>query len=116
MSPKNAFSVFIRKLLLSGVFVLVVFSYTTPVLAFNPITYLINTYKNYVAPTTIVVPIIPVVKPDLTTTKPVAVEKTTSPPAVVGNNGVSNLAKVNDATILSILERLINQPSIVAKL
>ena len=103
---KNTFSI-LQKVFVLPIFIVIVFSYATPALAFNPITSLTDFfYKIFFTPTTIQV---------ITPTTPAPVQKTTSPVVVIGNS-TSNIPKVSDATILSILQRLINQPNIQNKL
>jgi hypothetical protein len=86
-----------KKILLSGV-LLIVFSYSTPALAFNPITYLIDLYKSYTTPLVVIPP----------PSSPITV--ISSPIPAKGEGSIS------DATVLSILQRLISQPSILSKL
>lgn len=108
MPPKKAFGVIAKILLLSGLFVFVVFAFTTPALVSYPITSLINAYKNLISPPTtqVVVP----TKPGL-----VPVNKTSTSPVVVVGNSASNLS-ISDSIVLSILERLIGRSDILNKI
>ncbi|MFA5840782.1 MAG: tail fiber domain-containing protein [Candidatus Paceibacterota bacterium] len=80
MLNKKTFSLFLKKLLLLGFSVFVIFSFATPTFAFNPFTYIIDTISNFINPPAPTVPITPPIsKPAVKST---TVKKVT-PPVVV---------------------------------
>jgi len=109
---------FIKRFLLSGFIILVLFSFVTPALAWNPITALINAYKAYVSPA----PVAPVVAPSVAKITPapvnspvVYVAPARNASSIAGAGGPQPVT-VSDAALTSALERILNNPNIAAQL
>ena len=96
-----------KKLLWGGV-LLIVFSYSTLALAWNPITSLIDLYKSYTTPLVVI--------PATTSPNPTP----PNPPLIKGRvpetSPITVIGSISDSTVLSILQRLISQSDIQNKL